>query len=107
SEGGEVTPGSGPTVFGLAGHLLFCELATPVGRVADEARARRQPGGDRAAEPAPEATTMPPPGGKPAPTAFSSFGMHRIVWPRHALLHEVGRRLCKRLVERWMTKDAK
>jgi serine/threonine protein kinase len=75
-----------------AAEYLFRELATPLGRAADDAR--RQPA--ITAAPANDA----------GPTA-QAFGVYRLVWPRRPLLERCGRRLCERLVERWMNKDAR
>src|SRR5262249_35460518 len=36
-----------------------------------------------------------------------TFGLHRIFWPRGQILEEGGRRLCRDLVMRWMSKDGK
>src|SRR5438270_11072593 len=33
--------------------------------------------------------------------------MYRLVWPRRRLVQQSARNLCKRLVERWMSKDAR
>ncbi len=74
-------------VLGLAGRLLFAELATPLGRSAEHAR--RKAG--RAASPAP----------------YRAVGMYRILWPRRQLLNRAAQSVCRRLVERWMSKDAR
>lgn len=38
---------------------------------------------------------------------YQSFGMYRLSWPRHALLHTLACSLCHRLVHGWMSKDSK
>jgi hypothetical protein len=68
---------------------LFRELLTPLGRATEEARAAKP------------TTGRPCPGPK-----CQTFGLYRISWPRQALLHNVARRLCQQIVQRWMTKDA-
>src|SRR5262249_54783945 len=39
--------------------------------------------------------------------AYQSFGMYRISWPRRHLIARSSGNLCKRLVESWISKDAK
>ncbi len=72
-----------------AGHFLFCDLFTPLGRNAEEKRR----------------------GGKTAkadvPTLFQTVGSYRILWPRKQLLRQAGSRLGRRLLKHWMSKDAK
>jgi hypothetical protein len=85
-------------VLALAGHLLFSELVTPLGRDADHTRkqtlkARRQQSG--AKETAGERLV------------YQTVGMQRVLWPRRQLLEQASRTVCQRLVERWMSKDAK
>src|SRR5262249_44439825 len=38
---------------------------------------------------------------------FSSFGLFHLSWPRHTLVDNVARRLCQRIVQRWLSKDSK
>jgi hypothetical protein len=38
---------------------------------------------------------------------YQTFGLYQLSWPRHALIRSVSRRLCQRLVQRWMSKDSK
>lgn len=38
---------------------------------------------------------------------YQTFGLYRVSWPRHTLLSTMARRLCQRLVQRWMSKDSK
>jgi serine/threonine protein kinase len=77
----------------LAGDFLFRDLASPLGRALDEARLEEL-GGFSPAERRREAFCQ-------------SFGTYRLTWPRAALMESVARRLCGRLVERWMNKDAR
>jgi len=70
--------------IGLAGRFLVAELATPLGLAAAQGRAGIQGG-----------------------PVYQTFGMYRLLWPRRQLLQFAARDLCKRLVQRWMSKDAK
>ena len=80
---GEVEPSAvGP--LALAGRLLVTELATPLGLAAEKAR-----------------------GGTASTPVYQTFGMYRLLWPRRQLLQQTSRDLCRRLVQRWMSKDAK
>jgi serine/threonine protein kinase len=83
-----------------AAFTLFQELASPLGLAAD--RARKQ--------------GLSPLGGvrktkddRPVKTGilFQTVGVHRIRWPRRSLLQMTARSLCRRLVQRWMSKDAR
>ncbi|HEY7328100.1 MAG TPA: tubulin-like doman-containing protein [Gemmataceae bacterium] len=38
---------------------------------------------------------------------YQTFGLHQYSWPRRELLGTLARRLCQRLVRRWMSKDSK
>ncbi len=38
---------------------------------------------------------------------YQTFGLCQLSWPRHELLGALARRLCQRLVRRWMSKDSK
>ena len=70
---------------------------SPLGRVAEEARQEFKPAKacPREAGPAAEGTNV------------QTLGMFRILWPRQQLLEQTARSVCRQLVERWMTKDAK
>jgi serine/threonine protein kinase len=74
----------------IASDYLFRDVATPLGRTADEARRQR----------------MNEVGASAAPT-FHMIGINRLSWPRQALVERGSRRLCRRLVEAWMSKDAR
>jgi hypothetical protein len=74
----------------LGGEFLYLDLTTPLGRAADAARAEAAPA-------PPTGTTVP----------WQTFGLFRIRWPRHALLHRAARLYCRSLVARWMSKDSK
>src|SRR5207244_8868315 len=65
------------------------ELATPLARSAESARRSRWSDNNS------------------GDTIFQTFGLHRIFWPRRRLLHQAGQNLCRRLVQHWMTKDAR
>jgi hypothetical protein len=72
-----------------AGHLLFTELCTPLGRLADEMRAKTFGAGrdDR--------------------LFYQASGSFRLVSCRPHLLARAARRVCRRLIQRWMSKDAR
>lgn len=38
---------------------------------------------------------------------YQSIGLYRVLWPRRQILQQAARNVCRRLVERWMSKDAK
>jgi serine/threonine protein kinase len=38
---------------------------------------------------------------------YQTFGLYQLSWPRRELLGTLARRLCQRLVHRWMSKDSK
>lgn len=69
---------------GQASEYLFRDLATPLGKELD---ARRRSLGI-------------------STSSFYSLGLRRLVWPRRQLLEKAGRRLCGRLIERWLSKNA-
>src|SRR5262249_32176788 len=69
-------------------ELLFRALTTALGRAADDARHRYETF-------SPSSRTL----------LCQSFGMSRIVWPRRAFVTSVARRLCKEVVDHWMSKD--
>ncbi len=77
----------------LSGEFLFRELATSLGKHLDEARKHWQ--------------SMSSMHGAFVGPQFQTFGIYRIVWPRRELIGMVAYSLCKRLVTRWMSKDAK
>jgi serine/threonine protein kinase len=84
-------PEEAPTPVALAGQFLFREIATTMGKALDEARR------NGLADPRLHAAT---PG-------YQTFGLHRIFWPRKPLLEQAARRLCRRLVDHWLSKDAR
>jgi hypothetical protein len=97
-----------PQSLALAGHFLAAELTTPLGRSADMGRREqlqlieeRGTGSDDSAAANPRSALLD------RRLLLSTFGLHRVVWPRRAMLTRAARRLCRRLVERWMTKDPK
>jgi serine/threonine protein kinase len=81
-DGSVEPPAAGP--IGLAGRFLITELATPLGQATEQARG--------------QIATTP---------VYQTFGMYRLLWPRRQLLQQVARDLCRRLVQRWMSKEAK
>ena len=74
----------------LAGQYLYRDLCSPLGKAADLGRA---------------GLSAPP--WQSRGLFYQTFGLYHLAWPRHALLQEAGRRLCQRLVQRWMSKDSK
>jgi serine/threonine protein kinase len=74
----------------LAGQYLLRDLASPLGRALDLSRAG-------VAAPPWEARGL----------YFQTFGLYQIACPRRALLRAAARKLCQRLVQRWMSKDGK
>ncbi len=66
-------------------EFLARDLCTGLGRAADQAR-----------------TAYSDPLGGPY---CQTFGLYNLVFPRRALLARAARRLCRTLVERWMSKD--
>ena len=73
----------------LAGEFLFREMTSNLGRTADDVRA-----------------SFPAPSRRPGSMTCQTFGMYRISWPRHTLLRNVARKMCARLVQGWMSRDA-
>lgn len=74
----------------LAGQTLYRELATPLGKAADLARAG-----------------LPSPPWDSRGQYFQTFNLFQISWPRQALVQALGRQLCLKLVQRWASKDAR
>ncbi len=73
-----------------AGQFLYRDLCSPLGKAADLGRA---------------GLSAPP--WEQRGMFYQTFGLYHLAWPRHALLREAGRRLCQRLLQRWMSKDSK
>lgn len=84
-------PEDGPLseVAGSLADFIYRDLATPLGRAADEAR-----------------NEMPAPGLGPMAPRCVTYASYRLSWPRRALLQRVARNLCRRVVQRWSTKDS-
>jgi serine/threonine protein kinase len=81
--------------IGRAASVLFTELCTPLGREADRERRKwveRQPR---------------LPDGTRGRMVFQTADLVRIHWPIQQILHRAAVRLCGRLVEHWMNKDAR
>jgi serine/threonine protein kinase len=74
----------------LAGQHLYRDLCSPLGKAADLGRAE-----------------LPAPPWPSRGLFYQTFGLYQLAWPRHALMRETGRRLCQRLLQRWMSKDSK
>src|SRR5262249_44518970 len=75
---------------------LNIELFTPLGRTTDTLRHAETHGHFSQAAFSGESLT-----------SFHSLGISRVLWPRRQLLHRGARRVCRRLVQRWLSKDAK
>lgn len=86
--------------LGTVAFTLFSELTSPLSRAAEQARRHglsssgliRRPDQQRSAK---------------GSILFQTVGLHRIRWPRRPLLQLAGRALCRRLVQRWMSKDSR
>ena len=78
-------------VLTTAGEYLYRDLATPLGQNADEQRQKQL------------REAMP----QVAAPALHVVGVSRLSWPRQALLEQGARRISRRLVEGWMSKDAR
>ncbi len=74
----------------LAGQHLYRDLCSSLGRAADLGRAE-----------------LPAPPWQSRGLFYQTFGLYHVAWPRHALMRESGRRLCQRILQRWMSKDSK
>ena len=77
-------------VVELCGQFLYRDLTTPLGKVADLNRA---------------GLSAPP--WEARGQYYQTFGMYQLAWPRVAILQAVARRLCQRIVHRWISKDSK
>jgi hypothetical protein len=73
-----------------AGELLYRDLCSPLGRAVDLARA-----------------DFPGPPWERRGQFCQTFGLFRFCWPRRAMTEQIARRLCRQLVQRWMSKDSK
>lgn len=69
--------------------FLYRDLLTPLGRSVDQARSQIEVPPDQPREP-----------------SVQTFAAFRLSWPRRQLLQRVARNLCKRLVQRWISKDS-
>lgn len=76
-------PAATRRVLAMAGDFICRDLTSPLGRIADEHRAGAA-GTDAQAGP-----------------ACHAFGLNWLAWPRQALLHKVGQRLCHQLAQTW------
>jgi hypothetical protein len=86
-EGDEVGTGE---VVEQCGQFLYRDMATPFGKVADLGR-----------------VGLSGPPWEQRGRYFQSFGLFHLAWPRHALVNEVSRRMCRQIVQRWLSKDSK
>jgi hypothetical protein len=81
-----------PETVALAGQFLYRDIATRIGKTIDGAREQWRRVSLQLSQ-----TLLP---------SYQTMGLYRVVWPRKALLDQASRRLCQRLVARWMAKDA-
>jgi hypothetical protein len=81
-EGGPV-----PADLARAGHVLFTELCTPLGRATDRLRKATAHNGDT--------------------LHYRTCGACRVISPLRHILALAARRLCQRLIGRWTSKDAR
>jgi hypothetical protein len=79
-----------PEALLQAGQFLYRDLATNLGVDGDEGRPDYVKAFDLVGR-----------------AVFQSFGLHRIYWPRRRLREQAARNLCRRLLEGWMSKDAR
>ena len=97
-----LTPGLAKTLA-KAARIIFAELTTPLGRATDQYclganNPSANPSGDQPLSGQPEESRRP---------LYQTTGMYRMVWPRRQLLDHAARIVCRRLVQRWMSKNAK
>jgi serine/threonine protein kinase len=85
-----VEPEAASASIARAGHLLFAELCTPLGRAAE--RLRRAP-----ARPGEQGDAL----------LYQTCGSRRVISPRRNLLARAARRVARRLIQRWTSKDAR
>jgi hypothetical protein len=74
----------------LAGQFLTRDIASPLGKASDLARA---------------GLSSPP--WESRGLYYGTFGLFQLSWPRPALEQSAARRLSQRMVQHWMTKDSK
>jgi len=102
-EGGlGLAPGLAKTLA-KAARIVFAELTTPLGRGADP---HRQRGDESSTNSAGQNAPSQQPEGVRTPL-YQTAGLYRLVWPRRQLLVHAARIVCRRVVQRWMSKSAK
>jgi serine/threonine protein kinase len=74
----------------LAGQFLARDVASPLGKACDLARAD---------------VSGPP--WESRGLYYGTYGLFQLSWPRPALEQAAARRLCQRMVQHWITKDSK
>jgi hypothetical protein len=82
-------------------RCLFSECTTGLGRAADEQRLRPT------AETGAGRTRADRPAASQGGAQYQLVGLYRILWPRRQLLEQAASGVCRRLVKRWMSKDAR
>ncbi len=86
-----------------AGYYLFCDLISPLGRIADNMR--RKPPAKASAVGQAVLPVPPTPAGDEGAISYDTFGMQRISWPCRPIRLQAARRLGSRLLQHWMSKD--
>jgi eukaryotic-like serine/threonine-protein kinase len=102
-EGGIGIPPSLAKTLAKAARIIFAELTTPLGHRPGEQAQKADalttnPGGMKALSQQSEDLRLP---------LYQTVGIYRMVWPRRQLLEHAARIVCRRLVQRWMSKNAK
>ncbi|HEV2946618.1 MAG TPA: tubulin-like doman-containing protein [Gemmataceae bacterium] len=77
----------------LAAGYLFGNLVTPLGRVADDRRKKNSSAVVKASGSDTHHSPL---------TTHHAIGMFRFSWPKRLMIQQAARRLCRKLVERWM-----
>ncbi len=83
------SPTPAVTTMARTGQFLVNELASSLGRAAEDSRRQRWGGME------------------PQNTTFHAIGLYRWLWPRRRLLRQAGTHLACRLVGHWMAKETR
>jgi hypothetical protein len=90
-----------------AARIVFAEVTTLLGRAADE-HYQNEDGGARGPSMHPRTVGIASGAGSLGRMPlYQTTGLYRLVWPRRQLLDHAARIVCRRLVQRWMSKNAK
>ena len=85
-----------------AARVIFDDCTSALGQVADECRHQ---GESATQHHGTQGLGLGARGGRGP--LYQTAGVFRLVWPRRQLLDQAGRIVCRRVVERWMSKNAK